>query len=139
MDDLRSWIINYLKNKDIVAKEIQSIKKNIDGFDFVLETSKGKKFVCVLRDFFLNEGFFEKISQNSIILVVNNSKKNLDFFINNWQKFILNPKLCIFFVNPKLASNAKWILYPATHNSLIDKGSLRSGLESLFAGVEEVK
>ncbi len=139
MDNLRDWIINYLKNKDIVSKEIQSIKENIDGFDFVLETAKGMKFVIVAPEFSVDESFFSRISLNAIILVVNNSNKNLDFLITNWQKFVINPKLCIFFVNPKLTSNAKWILYPFTHNSLIDKGSLRQGLESLFAGVEEVK
>src|SRR3989344_8168072 len=131
-DDLRSWILNYLKNKDIVSKEIQSVKENIDGFDFVFETSKGTKFVLVCPILSSDESFFNKISLSTVILVVYNTKKNLDFLIDNWQKFIVNPKLCIFFVNPKLTANSKWILYPHTHNSLIDKGSLRAGLESLF-------
>lgn len=135
---LKDWIISFLKNKDIVSRDIVSIKENIDGFDFVIEGS-GKRFVLVVPKLSADDSLFAKVSTTSVLLVVFNSRQNLEFLIANWQKFVLNPKLCIFFVNPESSHDKKWIIYPQTHNSLIEPAALRQGLETLFSGVDEIE
>ena len=45
--------------------------------------------------------------------------------------------LSVMFVNPESKIDKKWIIYPATHNSICDASSLKTGLESMFAMVDE--
>ena len=67
-----------------------------------------------------------------------NSKENLDFLMNKWNKLIKFDKLTIFFVNPFSELEKKWFISPYVHNKICDKDSLKLGLKTMFETVESI-
>ncbi|MFH2020825.1 MAG: hypothetical protein ABIJ34_05395 [archaeon] len=81
----------------------------------------------------LDESVYDKIKEGQIVLICLNSKKNLEFMLQNWQKFIVNPKLKTIFSNPEV--NLQWSLVPYTHNKYSDPASLKTGIKSIAENV----
>ena len=63
--------------------------------------------------------------------------KTIKYLIDNWKKFIINPKLKIIFVNP--AQNEKWLICPFTHDKISDREAIELGINTLFQSVEEIR
>ena len=76
------------------------------------------------------------LKQDKLIIICLNSKNNLKFLTENWNKFIGNKTLKIMFVNPDL--NLQWSLIPYLHNKFGDPASLKLGLKSLFGSIPEI-
>jgi len=134
---LVDWIINYLKNRDLMFRKIEVVEKNKKGFDFYIRFRDREQFFVVTpviedADKILNrfdtEGYFG--------LVIANTKGNFDILVKNWGKFVAVKHLCIYFVNPFSKLDKKWIIYPHTHNNICEKGALEKGLKSMFEMVE---
>ncbi len=125
---LKEWAQTYLKNRDI-------LQKNIIGFeeiekDFIVHKTNGDTLFLIRPEITDANEITEKATA-STGLVLLNTGKNLNFVISNWDKLSKLKGLCIYFVNTK--TNEKWMLYPYTHEQITEKASLRRGLESVFA------
>ena len=137
--ELKEWLVNYIKNRDILLKQIDSISEKSKEWDVVVKTKSGEERYYIVRpeldDF---DKIAEKLDDQTITLVVLNKKKNLDILIQNWGKTTHNPKFCIIFVNPKSELEKKWMVFPHTHEKVTEKAALERGLKALFQTVDPV-
>jgi len=100
---LKEWIINYLKNRDLLFRKIEAVEENKEGFDFYIQfKDKGQFFIVmpVMQDV---GGIFTKLdSERHFGLVVLNTSSNFKVLLENWEKFAQFRHLCVYFVNPFL-------------------------------------
>jgi len=132
---LREWVVRFLKNRDLIFKQIQSLEEKDDE---ILVKFKEKEHLYVVQPF-LDKLDFKKFETNHQhkSLVAYNTKKNVDFLVKNWEKFVeLGRNFSIFFINPFSKMEKRWILYPHTHNSISEGQNIELGLKSLSERVE---
>jgi len=128
---LLEWAINYVKNKDLLAKSIESVEKNKEGF---LVKFKDRKKMFIVDPFIedINE-VMEKINEEEYFsLVVFNTKENFKVVVEGWNRLIEFKKLSIYFVNPFSQLDKKWIICPYTHHQVGSASSLELGLKTMF-------
>jgi len=136
---LADWIIGNIKNRDILFKKIADIKKNIDGFDFVIEYKDRRQCFIVMPDITEFGSIESKVnSEGHFALVTFNKKQNLGEIIRNWQKLAKFKNFCIYFVNPNSEGDKKWVIFPYTHDKISDGSSLAAGLNAMFEIVQPV-
>lgn len=136
---LKEWVIGYLKNKDILEKRIEDIKPDEDGFDVVVKFNDKTQFFLIKPTIGNFDEIIEKIkNKGNVSLVVLNNRGNLDGVITNWDKLTEYKSFNVFFINPFSKMDKKWIISPYTHSKICDKGSLKSGLKSMFEMVEPI-
>jgi hypothetical protein len=135
--DIKEWMIEFLKHKDVFLKKIVEIEENDEGF--LIKYKDKKQVVLVSRVF--DDRLLQMIEDadgfDSIVVAVNNSTGNLDYMIESWSKLSPMPGLMIYFVNPNSSTEQKWIVSPYSHERIADPGSLKDGLYSMFATVEQ--
>lgn len=124
-----SAFIDYMNSfkRDITNKKVE---KNI-----IICKHSEKGTIKYIIEETLTQAVFEKF-EGKIVLITLNSKHNLKFLVENWQKFSENNSLKIIFVNPKL--NLQWSIVPYLHHKFADPDSLKTGIESLFSSVPEI-
>lgn len=135
---LLEWMINYLKNKDIFVNKIVNIETDKGGFDAVITYKEKIQYLLVVPVLDDMPELFEKLDDNSIMIITLNSKGNLYNLQNNWDKLSKFKNLVFYFVNPFSNLEKKWMIYPYTHNRICDPKSLKQGLNSIFETVEEI-
>jgi hypothetical protein len=131
--DLKEWIIEYVKNRDVFRKSIKSIEDN--GSDVVI-TYKSTIEHCVISPV-LADVLSDLDDKKNMVVVTSNKKENLKTLIDSWQTLINFPSLTIYFVNPKSTTEQKWVIRPHLHNKVADDDALKPGLQSIFSTVEE--
>lgn len=131
INKLLEWTIFFVKNKDILKKEIKDYKilKNYIEFDY----GDRKHTYYVYPQ--LNSELIEHSTKDTATVVCLNKKENLKFVVDNWDKIIKNKKFSIVFVH--MSSNQRWIIYPYTHNMITEKSALKSGLQTLFEQIPQ--
>ncbi len=135
---LKEWIVNYLKSRDAMTKQITAIRSGSENVDVFVEGLLKSQYVIVQPE--LNDiGRLDSLKDKHVVLVTANTKKNVEFLIANWDALSKYPHLSIYFVNPHSAIDKRWIIYPATHDRITERRALRKGLESMFSTVEEWK
>jgi len=133
-DVLKNWAREYLKNKDAFAKAIIEIQEKDQGLVAKYKTKEETVLVKPVLDNSL------ELSTDSFISIVTlNKKENLNFLLTNWHSLAKYPRLTLYFVNPDSGTETKWIIRPQLHDKVADDDSLKTGLLSLFATVEEVR
>ena len=145
MDEVHSylldWAINFVKNRDILARQINEIEKNKDNIvDFSVKYKDGKEVFFIIKALIddINK-ILEKIDKNSHFCIITlNNKANLGMVIDNWKKLLECIFLSIYFINPFSELDKKWVIYPYTHNKICDENSLELGLKSMFELVEQI-
>ena len=137
---LVDWTVNFLKNKDILAKKIENIEHDKDGFDLYVKYRDREQRVIVALQLKDLDSIVKKISNNSYFSIVTlNSKENFDAVVKNWNALTSFKFLNIIFANPFSESEKKWIVFPHTHHKICDENSLESGLKSMFVMVEPIE
>jgi hypothetical protein len=143
MDTLKEflvkWTIDYVRNRDLIAKNIESIERVNDGFDIHVKYKTREQFFIVkpiITDIDEILCLVEKDPHFS--LVTFNTKENFDCIVNNWNNLVTLQYLSIYFVNPFSQLDKKWIIHPYTHHKICDKQSLVRGLRSMFEMVEPI-
>ena len=137
-EDLKDWILHYLKSNDVFEKKIVEIQEDVNGYDLIVKRKDKDKYFLViplLEDLATLE---KKLNDKHIILVVSNIKDNLNFLLKNWMRLATHKRLCFYFVNPKSLTEKRWLIYPHTHNAITDKSAFKKGLQALFDSVEAV-
>ena len=137
---LVEWTINFLKNRDILAKKIEKIENGKDGFDLYVKYRDREQYLIIEPQLGDLNGIIKKISNNSYFSIVTlNSKSNFDIVVKNWNALTGFKFLNIIFVNPFSESDKKWIVFPYTHHKICDEDSLETGLKSMFGAVEQIE
>ena len=135
---LVSWIVEYVKSKDLLTKQITAIKTDAPDADVLVEGTLKSQFIIVqpsLGDL----ARLGTLKDKHIVLVTANTKENFEFLIAHWTEFVQYPHLSVYFVNPNSTMDKRWVIFPATHDQITERKALRKGLESLFLTVEEWK
>ncbi len=137
---LVDWAINFIKNKDIVAKKIEKIENNKDGFDFFVKYKDKEQYFIIAANIADIGSIIQKLNDYSYFTIVTlNSKENFDSMLKNWSKLANFKFLSIIFVNPFSGLDKKWIIAPYTHSKISDESSLKNGLKSMFDMVEPIE
>jgi hypothetical protein len=132
---LRDWIVEYVKSKDLLIKQITAIKQDEQNCDVVVEGTVKSQYIIVnpaLGDL----GSLDALKDKHVVLVTANTKENMEALIKNWDRLIQYPHLSVYFVNPNSSLDKRWVIFPATHARITERSALRKGLESLYATVE---
>lgn len=125
-----SWTEAFVKYKDSVKRQIQSINKMSDRQLTVhMKTGDLQTYFC---SDLLSE---EAISKEYDKVVCLNMKKNLDWLIERWDS-VKDKKATFIFVN--LKKSESWLVTPRVHHGITDKSALKPGLKTLFETVPEV-
>jgi len=146
-DNLRpflvEWTLNFIKNKDIVAKKIERIENGQSGssnYDLYVKYKDREQFFIIMPNIEEIDPILQKINNNSFFSIVTlNSRENFDAMLRNWSKLTHFKFLNIMFVNPFSELDKKWIVFPYTHQRVCDESSLKNGLRSMFGMVEPIE
>ncbi len=131
------WMKDYLKNADLIKKNIVSMKKEDD----CLVVEYKDKTVKVYASESLSQ-LFGKLTQGDYktkqFFCVFNTKENLNSLIERWNMAIGYPKLIIYFINPDSVNENKWVICPYVHNKIADTQCLKQGLKSVSQSVDYI-
>jgi len=134
---LTEWTEHYVRNKDLLTRNIQSITKNEAGWTLsVIRKDATQHFLVVPHLEDINVLLAKMQPDLNACLVVLNTRKNLDVVIQAWPELIKYPRLSIIFANPESSTDKRWIIFPHTHEKITERKALKTGLESLFLTVE---
>ena len=138
-DFLAEWIELYVKNKNVMLKNLESIEVVRNE---VRVKYKDKEHLFIIEPVITEFGFFiDKLKEapdSYISLVIFNSKENLKKIIEKWGILKKFKFFSVFFVNPFSQTDKKWIIYPYTHSKISDDESLELGLKTMSETVEPV-
>jgi hypothetical protein len=134
---LTSWTEQYVKNKDLIKREVQSISKHEAGWTLSVIKKEGVQHFLVIPHLESINVLLSKMQPDfNAALVVLNTRKNLDIIIEAWSELIKFPKLAIIFANPESNTDKRWIIFPHTHENVTERKALKVGLESMFSTVD---
>lgn len=137
---LVEWTENFVKNKDVIAKKIENIEKNKNGFDLHVKFKDKEQFFIITASISDLNSIVARINNDcNFCIVTLNSRENLENLLKNWRRLIELKFLSIIFVNPFSQMDKKWIIYPYTHHRICDESSLKTGLKSMFEMVEPIE
>ena len=123
MDKIIIWATEFIKNKDLVKKEITQIHEK----DTYVDITKKESSEIIVT----NQEYLDK-SSNFLadkVWVVFEMKKDVPKAITeNWD-FFTKPHIWLIIVNTK--THAKWLLHPIAHNKIIDSNNLEKSLTIL--------
>ena len=137
---LVEWTVQFIKNKDLVAKKIEKIENGKDGLDLYVKYKDREQYFIIASSINDIDSIIQKINNNFYFSIVTlNSKENFDIVLKNWHKLINFKFLNIIFVNPFSEMDKKWIIFPHTHQKICDGSYLKNGLKSMFNMVEPIE
>lgn len=136
---LLEWVEDYVKNKDLLIKNIENIEKGGKGFDLIVNF-KDKKQHFIVKPFIDNIGsVITKMNKEDYFsLVMFNTKENFKAIVDNWDILIEFRNLSIYFVNPFSQLDKRWIIHPYTHHKISEESSLETGLKAMFEIVDSI-
>lgn len=135
---LVKWAVDFLKNKDLLAKKIEKVENGRDGFDLYVKYRDREQYVIVAPKISI-DAILQKINNNFYFSIVTlNSEENFKAVIKNWNRLIGFKFLNIIFVNPFSSLDKRWIVFPHTHQKICDGAFLENGLKSMFGMVEPI-
>lgn len=136
---LTDWARKYAEHRDIIRRSIIGMEQ---GECRITVKHKDRLHVYFIMPVIhmLEEtlSVMEKGREQQFTIVTLNARQNLERVVNSWSKLITFPTLSIIFVNPFSQTDTKWIVHPHTHNKITESSALKTGLKSLFDGVEEI-
>ena len=137
---LVEWTVNFLKNKDTLAKKIESIERNKSGFELYIKYKDREQYVVIMPTLKNLDSVVQKLNNDSYFSIVAlNSEENFGILLKNWKRLVDFKFLNIIFVNPFSETDKKWIVFPHTHHKICDENSLELGLKSMFGMVEPIE
>ena len=137
---LVEWTVQFIKNKDIVAKKIERIENGKDGFDLYVKYKDREQYFIIAPMMVNIDSIIQKLNNDFYFSIVTlNSKENFEIILKNWHKLINFKFLNIIFANPFSEMDKKWIVFPHIHQKVCDESSLKNGLKSMFAMVEPIE
>lgn len=135
---LLDWAYDYIKNKDLILRNIKDIEKKQDSL--IIKNKDNKKDISLILPSLENLDSINKKTKDfeKITIITLNSKDNLETLISKWEELEKIQNLKIIFVNPFSELEKKWIISPYIHSKITEKTSLKTGLRSLSELVENI-
>ncbi len=135
------WVVQYIRNKDILAKQIVSVDLDKEGVDVYVELKSGLHVVVVEPFVSDMDSVLARLEpfkgKGKLTIVVFNNKENLDKIVGVWNGLVeFDPKLMLIFANPFSRTDKRWIVFPRVHHKVSEQGSLERGLMTLAENVE---
>jgi hypothetical protein len=132
--DLYEWTKHYIAFRDMMKKQI--IKKTFLETSIVVKEKKEEKIYLVMEELKKTIPSLKKLKRNvKIYITTLNNISNCNTLIEDWNKFSIYDHLTIIFV--EIQENEKWIIHPATHQSIADKESLEEGIMGLYNATKQ--
>lgn len=116
--DLKEWTRIFIKQRDLIKREIATIEELPDGFMLHLHAG-GQRLVIV-------EERLQATDKQPSMIVCKNTVANVQELVKEWKQFTIDPALTIVFAHP--VTNEKWLVKPHLHNKIADNESLEMGL-----------
>jgi hypothetical protein len=148
MKNLKQWVIDYKKSKDIILKRIKSIDDNMSKKQINIKNIDIQKFCIIFKDnnsednyILENLGEFTPIlkeysEKDFICISIPNYKNNIKILIEEWKLFNKYPNLTIIFINENSLNEKRWLIKPYVHERICDNSSLKLGIESVSSNVD---
>ena len=137
---LADWTANFIRNRDVIAKKIESIENGRNGFNFHVKYRDREQYFIIAPNISDIDSMLQKIDNSAHYTIVTlNSKQNFDAMLKNWRKLVSFKFLSIIFANPFSELDKKWIIFPHTHHKICDESSLENGLKAMFGMVEPIE
>lgn len=134
---LKEWALNFLKNKDIIAKNIVSIDEKPGSGEFTVKFRQKDVRYLVRRE--LTAELLESLENSQHIgIFTYHTRNNFRILLEKWNELSILKNLTLYFVNPFLLAENKWIIQPYVHSRIADSVSLKAGLETMFLAVAPV-
>lgn len=124
---LREWTKIYLKQRDLIKREIQSLDETAEGLVKRKKDGSEEQIIIAER---LDPGSLQK-SPAAICCL--NTKANVQTLETNWGTFSGKEGLLLIFANPK--RNEQWLIKPHHHARIADPESLAQGLQAMHESV----
>jgi hypothetical protein len=133
VDELVAWAERYVRHRDLFEKRIASLEQQED--QLLIKHKDGSSLRCFVADALDDDILAAAAKEEKALIVTRNLKANLDFLVKHWHRFAERAGLKLVFAN--VQHHEKWVLVPASHESVADPESLATGLQALFETVPE--
>jgi len=127
--NLHEWTKIFLKQRDLVKREIKSIEETINGFCITKKDGQQNTVLVV-------EELTNTITEEVNYIICLNTKKNTKYLADKWEDFAKHEQLMVVFANP--VTNEKWLIKPHHHNKIADKKSLQQGLMAMYDAISAI-
>ena len=136
--ELHDWIIEYIKHRDLIKKEILNLEEK-NNLITVKYKTKTHLYIIItdLKEQEIAKHLKQCNGAVNLSLIFPNTVKIVEAVIKVWDKLIEYQHLSLFFVNPRSVNDKKWIIFPQTHHRISYPASLKIGLMALYEGVGE--
>lgn len=119
---LLEWAEEYIRSRDAHFRQIKDI--TVSGNRIEVQYPDNKVV------FIATEKFSEySFSDEKTVIVVPNSKENINTLVDRWDSLSKKKDLTLLFVNPDFCTF--WKINPYTHNLICDKKKLKQGIKSI--------
>jgi hypothetical protein len=140
--DLVSWTKDYVKARDANINNIEKVDVSSNKVIIThVSTSIGggfrKQTVPKVQTYIALGSLVTATYPADSVLVVYNTRKNLDYLSTHLEEFAKNETLRILFANPSI--NETWQIVPSRHlrMSKMMEADLKQSILSMFEGVPE--
>lgn len=121
--DLKEWTRIFLKQRDLLKREIEKIEENKRGF--LVHLKSGKERVVIVEDLLADE--------EGQVLVCLNRKENVRTLVKHWEHYAAQEDLLMVFASP--STNEKWLIKPHHHAKIADEESFEQGLLAMYEAI----
>ncbi|MCF7862228.1 hypothetical protein K9M79_08380 [Candidatus Woesearchaeota archaeon] len=136
MLEIKNWVIEYIKHRDLLENSLKEIKEIAPGE--LLVRKSDSNIQCLIDDNLDNIVNLLENTDHKLMIVVPNKISNLKALRKNWETLSKHRQLKILFVNPDSGTDKRWIIIPYIHNRISDPKTLSQGLKTLFESVEVI-
>lgn len=127
--DLEEWSAIFLKQRDLVKREIERLEKQ--GSNIIIHRKDGQeKLVAITQHLDA-----QQLEKNPAVIICPNTRSNVEALAKAWNSFCKHQDLLVVFANTK--TNEKWLLRPHLHDRVADDESLKVGLLAMHEAISE--
>jgi len=126
--DLKEWIVHYIKQKDMMTKDLISYKEEENKV--LCEYKEGRKATYYCAENLELDKLKKMPDEETTTLVSLCNEHNFKLLVDNWNLFKTKKNLTFMFLNPDLAE--KWVIKPFVHAKIADPATLKQGLRTMY-------
>jgi len=136
---LRDWAYEFLKNKDLILRRIESMEIHDDII--LIKLREGYEQGCLIAPFIedLSQCFSKLERYSHATLIAYNTEENYNALLKDWDKMAaFKRQFNLHFVNPFSAKDKQWGIFPYTHQLITQGEGLKTGLSALRSNVDVI-
>ncbi|MFH1591625.1 MAG: hypothetical protein ABIC95_06910 [archaeon] len=134
---LRDWTERLVRHRDLFTKTLVSLEPQ--GEDLIGKTkSDTTTYIIDPLGERLADVLSKADSTSRFTFICFNTVEALDALLACWKTAAACPHLLMYFVNPTVSGEMKWVLRPHAHERISDPESLELGLRTLADGVPKM-